>query len=646
MTRIDHSILHQRVIPIVLCVFMWLLWIPLPASAEKRVALVVGNADYKSVAPLDNPGNDAADMAAKLRGLGFNVIEGTDADLPQLKNYIKQFSQQLNGADVALFYYSGHAIQVQDTNYLVPVDATLGSELDVDLETLSLGTVLRQMQNKARVNLVFLDACRDNPFLQRLKRGTKNIQATRGLSRVDTNHVGSVIVFATAPGETALDGTGRRNSPFTEAMLRHMDTPGQDIGIMLRKVRGDVIRTTNSEQIPWERSSLTDAFYFSSLAAPPAGTLQPDNPPPARVPQTGFFNVTGLPAGARFCVYVESEWRCNSNQPLPLGQEYPLFASASGYQDWSGSAYLDADNQVVRVSLVAEAVQEQRASYEPDMVFVKGGCYQMGSPEDEFGRHIGSYDQEMQHRVCVDDIRVAKTETTVSQFRAFVEATDYRTEAEFDGEDGGCLALQQHGLQYHPGSSWRNPGFEQGNDEPVVCVSWNDALVYTNWLSEQTAKQYRLPTEAEWEYAARGGSAEARFWGDGGEWIDEVSQACKYGNVGNKKRTDEPLDIDFRYEHSCDDGVPLTARVESYMANSYGLFDMMGNVWEWTCSHWSETYKGAEQRCITGKRGRRSQRGGSYSDGPLVVRSAQRLGALSSRYRSNTTGFRIVLNPN
>ena len=298
------------------------------------------------------------------------------------------------------------------------------------------------------------------------------------------------------------------------------------------------------------------------------------------------------------------------------------------------------------MSLVAEAVQVQRATYEPETVFIKGGCYQMGSPEDEFGRDIGINDQETQHRVCVDDIRVAKTETTVSQFSAFVDETDYRTEAEFDGEDGGCLALHHHGLLYHLGSSWRNPGFEQTNDEPVVCVSWNDALAYTSWLSKQTGKHYRLPTEAEWEYAARGGSAGARFWGNGGEWIDETSQACKYGNVGNKKRTGETLRTDFRNEHYCNDGVLLTARVESYLANSYGLFDMMGNVSEWTCSRWSETFKGAEQQCVTGKRGRRSMRGGSYSDGPLVVRSAQRTGGLSSSYRSDTTGFRVVLNPN
>ncbi len=341
LVRIDHSTLERRALSVTLLAVFLLFWTPLSASAEKRVALVIGNANYQSVAPLDNPGHDATDMANKLRGLNFEVIEGTDADLSALKGYIKQFSQQLNGADVALFYYSGHAIQVQDTNYIVPVDATLGSELDVDLETLSLGTVLRQMRYKARVNLVFLDACRDNPFLQRLKRGTKNIQATRGLSRIDTNHVGSVIVFATAPGETALDGTGRRNSPFTEAMLRHIDTPGQDIGIMLRKVRGDVIRVTNSSQIPWERSSLTEGFSFASLVVPP----------PAPESAIGLFKVTGLPANTRLCFYVDGDWLCNSSRPLQVGQVYPVFASAPGYLDWRGQARLDRDGQPLAISL-------------------------------------------------------------------------------------------------------------------------------------------------------------------------------------------------------------------------------------------------------------------------------------------------------
>ena len=139
---------------------------------------------------------------------------------------------------------------------------------------------------------------------------------------------------------------------------------------------------------------------------------------PSTAPSTGVFNVTGLPSDARFCVYVENEWQCDVNQQLPTGREYTLFASAPGYQDWRGRAYLDADNPVVRVSLVAE---QSRSGYEPEMVLIKGGCYQMGSPENEAGRK----DNERQHRVCVEDVYAATTETTVSQFKAFIDCLLY-----------------------------------------------------------------------------------------------------------------------------------------------------------------------------------------------------------------------------
>lgn len=307
------------------------------AVAAQRVALIIGNGAYQNVPGLANPGNDAVDMAAKLDYLGFDVVRGTDTNLGQLKSRVRQFSQKLRGAEVALFYYSGHAIQLNDDNYLVPTDATLATELDVDLETLALQTVLRQMEAQAKVNLVFLDACRDNPFLGRMQSNTRNVAATRGLSRVDSGPIGSVIVFATAPGDVALDGVGR-NSPFTKAVLEHIDTPGQDISIMLRKVRADVANATDRRQIPWERNSLTEAFVFST-------------PLPAE--KTGRFSISGVPKGGRICFLLDGSWLCNSNIELPMGQTYDVFASAPGYDDWQSRVRLNRDRQVLTVSLVS-----------------------------------------------------------------------------------------------------------------------------------------------------------------------------------------------------------------------------------------------------------------------------------------------------
>jgi len=336
------------------------------AFASKRVALVIGNGAYESVPILSNPRNDAVDISGKLSNLGFDVVSGTDADLSTLKIQLRRFSRKLSDADVALFYYSGHAIQVQDENYLVPTDATLSTELDVDLETLSLNSILRQMNRQARVNLVFLDACRDNPFLNRLQSGTRNVGASRGLSRVENDNIGSVIVFATAPGDVAYDGIGR-NSPFTEAMLRHIDTPGQDISLMLRKVRRDVVEATNNKQIPWERSSLTDTFYFAGATNPQnlpqslSTSNQPSNT--GAVMPIGRLTVKVNPVGAHIQILnIAPVYKPGIE--LELNQQYDILVSSTGYSSWRGSVQMTDTEQVLSVVLRESSVQSL-SSLEP-----------------------------------------------------------------------------------------------------------------------------------------------------------------------------------------------------------------------------------------------------------------------------------------
>ncbi len=246
-----------------------------PAFAEKRVALVIGNAAYKNAAPLKNPRNDAGDMSAKLRTYGFEVISGTDLDRNGLERKIREFSSAITDADVALFYYAGHGLQVNGTNYLAPVDATLGDEADLDFESIRLDLVLRQMQRSKRVNLVFLDACRDNPLARSLSKASRSLNVSSGLAAVDKT-AGMLISFATEPGNVALDGDGR-NSPFTTALLKHMDETDASINDVMIEVRKDVMAATNSAQIPWENSSLTGQFYFNpnrSLTGKTAATTE------------------------------------------------------------------------------------------------------------------------------------------------------------------------------------------------------------------------------------------------------------------------------------------------------------------------------------------------------------------------------------
>jgi tetratricopeptide (TPR) repeat protein len=227
-------------------------------DTRRKVALVIGNSAYKHAGTLPNPTNDARDLAAALRKLGFDVVEGRDLDRPGMDGAIRQFSRKLDGADLAIFFYAGHGMQVAGKNYLVPIDAKLERPGDLNFDTVDVALVLAQMESENRVNLIFLDACRDNPLARSLSRsmGTRSSSVGNGLAQIQSA-VGTMIAYATQPDNVALDGDGK-NSPFTTALLKHIVTPGLDIGTVMRRVRTDVIAATKQKQVPWDHSSLTN----------------------------------------------------------------------------------------------------------------------------------------------------------------------------------------------------------------------------------------------------------------------------------------------------------------------------------------------------------------------------------------------------
>jgi len=253
------------------------------ANADRRVALVVGNSAYKHAAMLRNPGNDANDVAEILKKLGFDVLVGLDLDQQGFARTIEQFARTLDDADVALFFYAGHGLQMNEKNYLVSVNAKLENEFLLSSETIELDAIVRLMESKVPVNLVFLDACRNNPLAENLRRSLASLKRGamlgRGLARIEPQGRDTLIAFAAAPGQEANDGSDR-NSPFTGALLRHLPKPGLEVSVMLKEVAADVRRETRQGQRPQQLSDMTKTFYFAKLE-PPATTRVDVPPAPA-----------------------------------------------------------------------------------------------------------------------------------------------------------------------------------------------------------------------------------------------------------------------------------------------------------------------------------------------------------------------------
>jgi len=224
---------------------------------EDRIALVIGNADYKRDA-LDNPVNDARLIAATLEKANFRVTLRENLDRASMFNALREFGSRLNENTVAVLYYAGHALQLRDQNFMIPVDAEIRSEDEIAVQGMDLTYILAQMSRaKSRVNIVILDACRDNPFAKRSSGA-----ALQGLAQMDAP-IGTLLAYATAPGKQAPDGIGRKgNSVYTAQLAQHLLTPGLPVEIMFKRVREAVVRESRQLQVPWEHSSLLGEFAF------------------------------------------------------------------------------------------------------------------------------------------------------------------------------------------------------------------------------------------------------------------------------------------------------------------------------------------------------------------------------------------------
>ena len=503
----------RRLLSLMLLACLFLL-LAAPALAERRVALVIGNAAYR-VGPLRNPVNDAEDMSGVLKRLGFEVVLLRNAGNRQMDEAVRQFSAKLKTGALGLFYFSGHGVELGGTNYLVPVDTNIQSDADIRNGCLNAQWVLEKMEDAGNGrNVMVLDACRDSPFPKSVKSGG------RGLANM-TAADGSLVAFATSPGKTAADGAGR-NGAYTKHLLQNLATPGLTLVDVFMRTQGSVRAETGKAQVPWFSSSLSGHLYLAGqggqYAPPPAPTQYALAPIPKERPQ-----------------------------------QAPPPAQADTWRD-----------PVTQM----------------EFVWVPQGCFQMGSNE---------YSSEVHHEACISGLWLGKYEVTQGQW--------------------------QRVMGNNPSS------FKEGDNYPVDQVSWTDAKEFISKLNAQGSAKFRLPTEAEWEYAARSGGRPEKYAGgnDVGSvaWYDSNSGGSMHA-VGTKA------------------------------PNGLGLYDMSGNVWEWCEDVYSASAYSSHLRenpLYGGGGSVRVIRGGSWFDRPTYVRSSNRGRAPQDNRdgdRSRNIGFRLV----
>ena len=249
----------------------WLLILNAPALAQQRVALVIGNAQYAHAPRLANPLNDAADVGAALTRLGFRVTKLENADYATLRHSLLAFTRAASVAEVAVVFYAGHGIEVDQKNFLVPVDAQLVSDQEVEFETVPLALVMRSVARASALRLVILDACRENPFAAAMQRAEATRSVGRGLARVEPTG-DTLVAYAAKEGTVASDGDGR-NSPFSDALLAHLEEPGLEVGLLFRKVRDTVLTSTGGRQEPFVYGSLSSRGVYLTTRIVPDPTV-------------------------------------------------------------------------------------------------------------------------------------------------------------------------------------------------------------------------------------------------------------------------------------------------------------------------------------------------------------------------------------
>ncbi len=510
-----------------------------PQDRGARVALVIGNANYPDAStPLSTTLRDARTVADELRRSEFEVDVKENVGKEEMQRAIDAFTGKIRSGSAALFYFNGYGIQAGRQTYLVPVNAQLWTEADVRRDGISVDAVLAEMHRKgAKVKIVILDAARRNPFERRFR------SSPAGLAALDAPD-GTLAIFSAAPGKMINESTGA-NSLFVGELIKELRSPNLTAEEVFNRARIGVSRASNSEQVPWVASSLSDVFYFgarSGAASPtrPSAPLAPQpSPPPPPPPSQSLIR--------------------------PQPQPAPPPSQRGGTK--TGDIFRDCNDC-------------------PEIVVVPAGSFNMGSSLE--------YENPI-HRVTIaKSFAIGRREVTFDEWDRCVDA-------------GGCKNRPND-------RDWGR------GERPVINVSWVDAKAFLTWLSQKTGKTYRLPTEAEWEYAAKAGTETAYWWGGDLGARQANCPECKTGDAQK------------------------TMPAGSFKANPFGLFDTAGNVAEWVEDCWNDNYRGAPvngSAWLAGQCNLRVLRGGAFDSQPRYLRSSSRF-RYDSDVRYSANGFRVV----
>ena len=631
-----------------------------PEASGARIALVVGNSAYTGeLPPLRNPVNDARLMARTLRALDFRVTLVENVGEDDLVDAVHAFGDALRGrgqSGVGLFYYAGHGVQWQGANYLVPVGAKVKSERHLESRTVSAGVPLAEMRNApTALNIVVLDACQDNPWAA---SGKRSIGGVRGLTGMDvpTGSTGSFyLAYSAAAGQAAEDGDGD-NSRYTRALATAMGTAGLELEDVFKEAGRQVAAATGSRQEPWVEGAWYGQFYFKSPSPPgtapassslPADPLDPATEAWRQIRERGDVET------------VEDYLRAFPDTPFRQAAELRLAVLRGGTRDPAPSIPLSGEPFTVRTGPGTARVQVMNieptylpgiqlppGSYDvkvtapgfdtvertlrheneptdvwiglpfrdcpvcPKMVEIPTGSYRMGTSEQGKGN---SKIEGPVHEVAI------RYRLAVGLFEVSFEEWDACR------RDGGCQVPLQH-----EGS---------GGAYPIDHATMRHAGEYTKWLKDRTGRPYRLPSEGEWEYAARAGTQSERYWGQ--------EDQCAYANGADLvAQLDRP---DLGVFASCRDGYTRTAPSDDrrFAPNAWGLYHMLGNVHEWTQDCWFPNYLDApadgrpREDCEEGG-AHRVVRGGSWQSAPRWIRARKRH-AVDPSKSYNDLGFRVVV---